>query len=219
MKVDEVLCNIRRQPFGGAAMAGHPGRHGWCPSLAVLALITIAASAGASTDLVEDAAAGFTCHGVPIHPKLVELFHGWLSDNAPPVILRVDVSAAMEARNQFRAGDVERRDTTISFARPDGGRFGYRYLGRLTTNACVVATFNHGGGTAVFAEVLLLRFSADPRSGHLVMDVIAREPLGGRDPNRVEIKDGEVRLPAARTREGSWPAMRIRADDSIRRRP
>ena len=44
----------------------------------------------------EEANAKFTYKGEPIHPFLIEEFSNWPSDNRPPMITTVDMSAAFD---------------------------------------------------------------------------------------------------------------------------
>ena len=161
---------------------------------------------------LEEITTHFTYNAQLIQPKLIEHFIGYLSDNAPPVVRTVDITAAAMARNEYCRDDIKIRDKVVEYERSSQSTFGYRYLGRMTKDVCALATLDWGGGSQVFANILVLRLRSETVSGHVLMDVVTRQPLGGRDLDQVRVRDGRVELPTQTTGGDHWPAMRITAD-------
>lgn len=165
---------------------------------------------------VQAAATELTYKGKPLHPKLIELFHGSLADNAPPVVRTVDINASRAASNEYFTDDIEEDDGRIYYERKGEGSFGYRHLGRMSPDTCAVAMYEDGGGNTVFVDILVLRFRMDPQSGHLLADVMAREPLGRRDLSRAKCLEGRIVLPPVEGLEKSPPVLTIYSDGTVR---
>ena len=68
---------------------------------------------------LEKAESQFTYKGRPIHPKLVKQFMGWISDTAPPVVITVDVSAALAARSEYYFDAVQEDGALILWVYED----------------------------------------------------------------------------------------------------
>ena len=167
------------------------------------------------SSVVETAIRDFTYAGHPIHPKLVEKFSGWLSDIAPPVVVAVDVSAARQARNEYQEDDIQRDERRVWYQKAQRATFGYEYVGSMTNDVCVLVTWDWGGGSAVFTDLVLVRFHEHPDNGHLLMDVVARCGLGDRGSDHVSVLPDKVEVRAATTNEGRWPRKVIEASECM----
>jgi hypothetical protein len=170
---------------------------------------------GRGSPAVRQATRRFEFGGRPIHPKLVQQFEGWLSDTGPPVVVTVDVSAAAKARNAYSVDAVKVDGRGTWYAAGEKEHFGYRYLGHMQEGTCVLLTWEWGGGSASFSDLLLVQFREHAEHHHLLMDVVALHPLGGRNEKHVTISPDQVDVAPAKTRNGSWPAMTIKAHDCI----
>ncbi len=155
----------------------------------------------------------FEYDGNPVHPRLVECFSGWLSDVAPPVVVAVDVSAAAEARNEYNRQAVRVDERGVWYAKSPKEHFGYKYVGSMTNGICVLLTWEWGGGSKVFADLLLVGFQEHPRNRHLLLYVVARRSLGDRGVEHVTVRPGRVEVSAAKTKNGEWSRLVIRASE------
>jgi len=147
----------------------------------------------------------FTFEGQPIHPKLVEAFEGWPSDDGPPITVAVDVAAALDS-NQY-AGAIETTASGLVRARSGEGWFGYEHLGQMEDGTHVLRTVSSGGGSAVFSDLLFVRLRHDRvrdpdgvRRERLVMECTGRFDLGDRDEGTVEVRGDRVVVGPSRYR-------------------
>lgn len=167
-----------------------------------------------ASPLVTTAIRAFEYSGIPIHPRLVERFSGWLADDAPPVVVAVDVSAAAKARNEYHVDGVQADDDKgVWYAKSETEQFGYKHVGSMANGTCVLVTWEWGGGSGVFADLLLLKFQEQRKNGHLLMYVVGRHALGGRGSENVTVHADRVDVAAAKTKDGEWPRLVIRADE------
>ena len=148
---------------------------------------------------------GFAFAGAPIHPKLVEEFEGWLSDDQPPITVAVDVAAA-SGTNEY-AEPVETTEAGLVRYAAGEGWFGYSHLGRMNDGTHVLRTASNGGGTGIFTNLLFVRLDADEvraPSGasrrRVLMRVVGRFVLGDRDDGTVEVEGDRVVVSASRYR-------------------
>lgn len=156
----------------------------------------------------------FEYNGSAIHPRLVEQFSGWPSDDAPPVVVAVDVSAAARARNEYNTDDVHVDDAKgVWYARSEREQFGYKHVGSMSNGTCVLVTWEWGGGAGVFADLLLVKFQKHRKNAHLLMYVVGRHALGDRGSDHVTVHTDSVEVTAAKTKNGEWPRLVIRADE------
>lgn len=137
--------------------------------------------------------------GRPIHPLLVKLFCGWISD-AGAIVRSVDVSEA-NGSDQF-AAPVTAQNGEIRCKVPDTQppeRFSYRHMGRLGDGTHVLITRHNTGGTGVFMQLLIVRVAevevrnlGRPRRPVTLLTLVDCYPLGDRDSGRIEVKPDRV---------------------------
>jgi hypothetical protein len=136
-----------------------------------------------------------------------------LSDNAPPVVIVVDVSAAAQARNEYHRDDVQVDQKGVWYAKSDTEECGYRHVGSTTNGTCVLVTWEWGGGSGVFSDLLLVTFRESRKNGHLLMHVIARHGLGDRGAEDVTVQQDRIEVAASKTKNGTWPRFVIEASE------
>jgi hypothetical protein len=174
----------------------------------LLALVGLLAAAAASS-FGSRAASGpigdFTFKGEPIHPKLVEEFEVWLSDDRPPITTSVDVAAAF-GTNEYSEAVKSTDDGLVRYESADGW-YGYQHLGQTSDGTHVLRTSSSGGGWGVFTNLLFVRLDSDEahtpdgsRHERLLMSVAGRFVLGDRDDGTVEVLGDRVVVGASKYR-------------------
>ena len=180
--------------------------------LVIGGLITLAACLGmaAATSLRSHAATrpaleGFRYEGEPIHPKLVEEFESWLSDNRPPSTVVVDVAAAF-GTNEY-SDVVESLASGLVRYASGAEWYGYEHLGQMTDGTHVLRTASSGGGSGIFQNLLFVRLREDETRtpegesyARMLMEVVGRFVLGDRDDGTVEVQGDRVVVGASRHR-------------------
>ena len=159
-------------------------------------LMLVSCQAPGNQAMLDEARATFTYKGLRIHPVLVHKFFGWMSDDAPPVVVTVDVTAASRAKNEFDPATVKVinkiTQAMLSGSADEQEWFGYQYIGGLTNGTQVLETFYGGGGSGIFQDVVLVRFSVTDE--HLLMTVVAIQPLGDRTPCALSVSDDHIHV-------------------------
>ena len=148
---------------------------------------------------------GFRYQGEPIHPKLVEEFESWISDDRPPTTVVVDVAAAFGANEYSEAVQLSERGL-VRYESAEGW-YGYEHLGQMKDGTHVLRTASSGGGSGVFQNLLFAQLSKDEartpegkRHGRVLMEVVGRFVLGDRDNGAIEILGDRVVVGASRYR-------------------
>jgi hypothetical protein len=150
----------------------------------------------------------FVYRGKPIHPALVEEFTGYLSDAAGPITVAVDLAAAHDT-NEYGA-PVTVNNGWISYSHSDGpGRFSYRWLGRLEDGTHVLRTAESGGGSGVFENLMLIRFTSGQgfatnagRYDRLLMRIVGQVSLGDRSRAEVTVSPKQIVIEGSRYEQG-----------------
>lgn len=78
----------------------------------------------------------------------------------------------------------------------------------MTNGTCMLVTWEWGGGSGVFSDILLVRFREGREDRHLLMYVVRREGLGGR--GHVTVYPESVEVAAASNVHREWPHLTIR---------
>lgn len=154
---------------------------------------------GNASVVLSEANETFTYAGKPIHPMLLREFEGWVSD-AGPINLSVDVSAA-EGTDEYSA-PVRQTVAQVTSLDPDAKPqqwYSYERIGVLRDGTQVVVTSQSGGGSGVFKNLLLIRFSEIPSNrsnadyqSRLVMSLTDSHTLGDRSRRSIEVLPDRV---------------------------
>src|ERR1043165_1180643 len=99
----------------------------------------------------------FRFHDQPIHPLLIKQFEPWISDERPPIIVEVNISAAWDS-NQYAETFKTDTNGVVTVKLQEGGSFAYRHLGKLSDETHVLRTSYFGGGSGAFEALLFVRF-------------------------------------------------------------
>lgn len=145
--------------------------------------------------------------GVPLHPRAMQKFDGWLSDNGPHV-LALDLQRGRTGNELSDAMKI-REGGWIESAGEDGTSYGYRVLGLLRNGLIVVQTSDAGGGSGVFYEVKVLRreqrpfMQANKREERQVIRLVGVVVLGDRFDGSVRLHENTVWVERSSATEGS----------------
>ena len=156
----------------------------------------------------------FTYRGEPIHPALVKEFSNWMSDNRPPIITTVDVSAAFNT-NQYHLSEIKKRNDWYFYEEieTDGDirfyeSFGYRWLGKMDNGIHVLETASSGGGSGVFMDLMLVKFSEGEilwegkKEKQLLMSIVGTYMLGDRYEGDIKVYPDRIFIPASKRQSG-----------------
>jgi hypothetical protein len=133
-----------------------------------IALLLAAASLGPQTEAIQlrldEANTRFTYEGDPIHPLAVRDLLSHLLDPAPGPV-SVDLAGTRGRRGWSNRYFVEKisiePDGTVRVSKVPGGWFAYRRLGAVRSGTHVVQTWDSGGGSGVFTNLVFLKFVLD----------------------------------------------------------
>lgn len=165
-----------------------------------------------ASEALDEANAGFTYKGEPIHPFLLQEFTNPMSDNRPPMVTTMDVAAAFGSNKYFE--DVKRRDDWVFAERkeligaPTYESFTYRWLGKTASGVHVLETGSSGGGSGVFMDLMFVRFSegeimwGDKTSKQLLMTIMGTYQLGDRYQGGIEVLADKVLVHPAPAQQG-----------------
>ncbi len=160
-------------------------------------------------EALDEANSAFTYKGLPVHPFLVKEFLNWLSDDRPPMITTVDVSAAFNT-NKYQNDEVENQDDwwgvewqedleiTTAYC-----SFGYQWLGKLEDGTHVLEVADWGGGSGVFMDLLFVTFSEGEilwkgkKEKQLLMSIVGTYTLGDRYEGEIKVLPNKVIIPAS----------------------
>ena len=173
--------------------------------LALVGLLAAAAASSFGSRAASGPIGDFAFKGEPIHPKLVEEFEGWLSDDRPPITTAVDVAAAFGTNEYSEA--VEPTDAGLVRYEGSDGWYGYQHLGRMSDGTHVLRTASNGGGSGIFTNLLFVKLDSDEartpdgsRHERLLMSVAGRFVLGDRDDGTVAVHGDRVVVGASQYR-------------------
>ena len=138
----------------------------------------------------------FTYKGRPVHPLAVQELASGVADPLPGPIA-IDVEGTYDS-NRYFGEYAEKEGRVLIELKTDGtsqGWFGYEYLGRLANGFHVLRTFDNGGGTGVFQNLLLIKCAVDyeyggegERRNRLVMTRMGEILLGDRYSGRTKLQ-------------------------------
>lgn len=167
-----------------------------------LLAITSAASAGAHAP----ACPAFEYHGKPINPALVQEFEPLVSDDVPPITVKLNVSAA-EDTNEYFNEPKKSEDGEIGYDDGDT-HFAYRVIG-CANGTYALRTFASSEGSGVFESLLLVRLSeakaydadGQDRSKQTFLTMQRRLSLGDRDGAKINLKATTLTVGPSRYRD------------------
>jgi hypothetical protein len=171
----------------------------------------------------------FTYRSQPINPRAVKELESGLADSVPGPVA-VDLEGTWHSNRYY--GEFARRAdgsvyidmrTTVLTPPPDNlGWYAYKRLGTLASGVHVLETWDNGGGTGIFTNLLLVRFtidqelSYDGRRQRLVMLRVGECVLGDRYDGEVLVKGNTVEIGADRYRYGARVKGRVLNLDWLR---
>jgi len=130
--------------------------HGEQPNSAIPASVRIQ---------LNEADKNFTFEGQPINPLGIKLLQPWISDGLPGTA-SIYLEGTAKNTNQFTTNSIQNNNGVISvdFKKddPSTGYFSYRHLGVLANGSHVLEIWEGGGGSGIWTDLLLVKFSADP---------------------------------------------------------
>jgi len=181
---------------------------------ALLLLIIMITTPSLASEQLDEADASFTYKGKPIHPYLIAEFSNWLSDDRPPVVTTVDVSAAFDT-NEYMQEDVKKRDDWwyVEKEQMDGNvksyeSFDYHWCGKTANGIHVIETGSSGGGSGFFMDLMLVKFSEGviswegKKEKQLLMSILGLHSLGDRYDGDIKVLPDKVIIGAAKNQYG-----------------
>ena len=182
--------------------------------LLVVALCAGLVTCAWASEQLDEANEKFTYKSEPIHPDLIAEFSNWMSDNRPPVITTVDVSAAFDT-NEYQQSEIKHRDNWlyVEHEEMDGDirsyeSFNYRWLGKMANGVHVLEAGSSGGGSGFFMDLLFVRFSEgeivweDKKESQLLMSIVGTYSLGDRYDGDIKVYPDKVVVPASKHQRG-----------------
>lgn len=162
-----------------------------------------------ASEQLNEANAKFTYKGKPIHPFLVGKLSNFISDNRPPIVTTVDVSAAFDT-NEYPQREIKKRDDWWFVERTDKYKdiplyesFDYHWLGNLSDGTHVLETGSSGGGSGFFMDLMFIRFSEGEifwegkKEKQLLMSTVGTYILGDRYNGDIKVYPDKVFIPAS----------------------
>ncbi|MFH1655781.1 MAG: hypothetical protein ABH954_04135 [Candidatus Omnitrophota bacterium] len=170
---------------------------------------------------LDEANSKFTYKGKPIHPFLVREFSNWLSDNRPPMITTVDITAAFDT-NKYQQSTIEKRgDWWFAVEQGMDGdvpfyeSFDYRWLGTMANGIQVLETGASGGGSGFFMDLMFIKFSEgeivweNKKEKQLLMSIVGIYSLGDRYDGDIKVYSDKVFIPASKNQFGGGSIDRV----------
>lgn len=144
-----------------------------------------------------------------INPRILEDLVGWLSDSGDQV---VSINITESNKSNRYHGEITSKELDSGFpvitSNHDEGSFSYRYLGCSFSGVHLIQTWDHGGGSAVFCNVILVTLSLDSsieydknkveKVDRFVIKLIGSIPLGDRYEGELNYKFGFLSIPACK---------------------
>lgn len=162
-----------------------------------------------ASEQLNEANAKFTYKGKPMHPFLVGRLSNFISDNRPPIVTTVDVSAAFDT-NEYPQREIKKRDDWWFVERTDKYKdiplyesFDYHWLGKLADGTHVLETGSSGGGSGFFMDLMFIRFSEGEifwegkKEKQLLMSTVGTYSLGDRYNGDIKVYPDKVFIPAS----------------------
>jgi hypothetical protein len=177
-------------------------------------LLAIAINAGllfptpllAALSASASACSPFEYQGKPINPALVRAFEPFVSDDVPPITVKLNVSAAQDSNEYFQKFETS-RSGEIGYEN-GGNRFAYKLVG-CAKGTYVLRTFASSEGSGIFQSLLLVRmkqelaYDADGQSRSLqtFLTVQRRLVLGDRDTAKASLAGSTLTISKSRYRD------------------
>jgi len=162
-----------------------------------------------ASEQLNEANAKFTYKGKPMHPFLVGKLSNFISDNRPPIVTTVDVSASFDT-NEYPQSEIKKRDDWWFVERIDKYKdiplyesFDYHWLGKLADGTHVLETGSSGGGSGFFMDLLFIKFSEGEifwegkKENQLLMSIVGTYSLGDRYNGDIKVYPDKVFIPAS----------------------
>jgi hypothetical protein len=168
---------------------------------------TLTVSSGSiPADMVKqlnEANRSFTYKGKPISALAVKELTVWLSDSLDqPGPVAIDLHGTYNT-NRYYNESAKEKDGNVSIKLEPEGYFSYERLGTLKDNLHVLETWENGGGSGVFTNLLLIKFNIDyeyqengSRRYRLVMQRMGEISLSDRFGGKIKIQpqDNSIRI-------------------------
>lgn len=180
----------------------------------ILIFMSITAIPLMASEQLDEANSKLTYKGKPIHPLLVQKFSNWTSDNRPPIVTTVDVSAAFDT-NEYQQSEVKKRNDWWYTEKEemDGDirlyeSFDYHWCGKLANGIHVLETGSSGGGSGFFMDLMLIRFSEGEimwegnKKKQLLMSIVGLYSLGDRYEGDIKVLPNKVLIGASKNQYG-----------------
>ena len=144
-----------------------------------------------------------------INPRILEDLVGWLSDSGDQV---VSINITESNKSNRYHGNITSKEFDTGFpiiiSEHSKGSFSYRYLGCSFTGVHLIQTWDHGGGSGVFCNVVLVTLSQDSsleydnnkigKVDRFVIKLIGSIPLGDRYEGKLSYKFGFLSISACK---------------------
>lgn len=163
---------------------------------------------------LDEANAKFTYKGKPIHPMLINKFSNWMSDNRPPMVTTVDVSASFDT-NEYMQSEVKKRDDWWYVEKEEMDKdirsyesFDYHWCGKLANGIHVLKTGSSGGGSGFFMDLMLVKFSEGEimwegkKEKQLLISIVGFYSLGDRYDGNIKVFPDKVLIGASKSQYG-----------------
>lgn len=140
-----------------------------------------------------------------VNPLILADLSGWMSDSGDQVVA-IDLLGANKSNRYYADEIIERPGSSFPLISARRGKlsFSYRYLGCSISGMHLVTTFDSGGGSGVFCNIMLVTLSSEPsidagRKGvskrkRLVIKKIGQIPLGDRYSGKVSYRAGVLTI-------------------------
>ncbi|WP_298939364.1 hypothetical protein [uncultured Psychromonas sp.] len=144
-----------------------------------------------------------------INPRILEDLVGWLSDGGDQIVSINITESNMSNRyhGSITSEEIDSGYPIITSAHEEGA-FSYRYLGCSFSGVHLIQTWDHGGGSGVFCNVLLVTLSQDSaieyeknkigKVDRFVVKLVSSIPLGDRYEGALNYKFGFLSIPACK---------------------
>ena len=102
-----------------------------------------------------------------IHPKIIQALSTWLSDTGDQIVSinlydsQGSNRFCCESDLKVRYPADKKKSNPIVFFNKDNQEFGYQYIGKTETDIHILYTYDWGGGSGVFKDIMIVTLIAD----------------------------------------------------------
>lgn len=141
-----------------------------------------------------------------INPQILDNLTGWLSDNGDQIV-SINITESNKSNRYHGATTIEKSDGyPIVKSAAEEGWVSYKYIGCSFSGIHIIQTWRNGGGTGVFANILLVTLSSDSslesngvsytKKSRFVIKLVGSLPLGDRYQGCIKYKYGLLSISA-----------------------